>query len=517
MKFIRFILLLFVFHTISAQNSIVKFKSVKGDNFPKLSGEIWFRNPNEINSSSVFVSENGKVKNLLLSNQRVGDSISRNKAVIFLMVNPGPTKKVQFDWYRNVIGSTLSGDYIQPGDKIQIISFNQQLQGQLLYPSSFNFTDQSEILKKQLVDMHAIPYKSTCGGTRTLIWSAIDQVLDLIEKENLNIPVSIIVVSDDNSCITQQANQTPVEKAKKLGVGVYAISRDDKNRFNSIEKICLESFGSYFIAPNNDLDQAQSQIQLIMSEITKRAAGQSFDYSYTTDFENDGSSQPVTINMSGSVIDAFIQMPEKNTIQWMKSNWLILCLIFLVFGLIVFFIIKNNKDSKQKQFEIEQRAHEELRRLKNDQERVDADMAQQMADQERQLHQMRLKSQQEEESKRQIEKNKHAEEQKSFLLQEMKMRGNLPWLILVLQGQEYRYEINDPIFTIGRELSNNLNIPDSTMSRKHAVIKFKNGEYTIQDLNSSNGIIVNGQKQSEIILMHGDVIQIGQSMLTFMI
>jgi pSer/pThr/pTyr-binding forkhead associated (FHA) protein len=55
------------------------------------------------------------------------------------------------------------------------------------------------------------------------------------------------------------------------------------------------------------------------------------------------------------------------------------------------------------------------------------------------------------------------------------------------------------------------------MSRKHAVIKFKNGEYTIQDLNSSNGIIVNGQKQSEIILMHGDVIQIGQSMLTFMI
>jgi hypothetical protein len=201
----------------------------------------------------------------------------------------------------------------------------------------------------------------------------------------------------------------------------------------------------------------------------------------------------------------------------MKSNWLILCLIFLVFGLIVFFIIKNNKDSKQKQFEIEQRAHEELRRLKNDQERVDADMAQQMADQERQLHQMRLKSQQEEESKRQIEKNKHAEEQKSFLLQEMKMRGNLPWLILVLQGQEYRYEINDPIFTIGRELSNNLNIPDSTMSRKHAVIKFKNGEYTIQDLNSSNGIIVNGQKQSEIILMLGDVIQIGQSMLTFMI
>jgi len=130
---------------------------------------------------------------------------------------------------------------------------------------------------------------------------------------------------------------------------------------------------------------------------------------------------------------------------------------------------------------------------------------------------MRLKAQQEEEAKRQAQKNEHAELRKNELLQEMRMRGNLPWLIVISQGQEYRYDIDDPMFTIGREEGNSLCIPVSTISRRHAVIKFLNGEYTIQDLNSSNGVIVNGEKQQEILLMHGDVVQLGDTYLTFMI
>jgi hypothetical protein len=512
--------LLFIFTitlSLFGQQNLVKFKRVNGENHPNLSGEIWFRNPNEIKTNAVSISENGKSKPLILTNPNAGDSIAINKMVIFLMVNPGPTKMNQFNWYRNVIGATLSNAYIKPGDKIQIMSFNQQLQGQLLFPSSFNFTDQSEVLKKQLTDLYPVPYFSTCGGSRTLIWSAIDQVLDLIEKENPNLPVSIIVVSDDNSCITQQANQTPVEKAKKLGVGVYAISRDDNNRFNSIEKICTETFGNYYLAGDNDLDAAMSQVRKYMLEVNQRAAGQVFDFSYATDYDNDGSSQPVTLNMPGSVIETYIQMPEKNLLQWIKANWLIVTLIVLVLILLIFFIVKNKKDAFQKQSEIEQKAQQEFQRIKAEKERADAEMSQQIAEQDRQLNQIRLRAQQEEEAKRQSEKLKHADERKSLLLQEMRMRGNLPWLLVVINGQEYRYNVDDPIFTIGREAENNLCIPDSTISRKHAVIKYINGEYIIQDLNSSNGILVNGQKEKEIIIMHGDVIQLGQCILTFMI
>jgi hypothetical protein len=517
MKTLSLLLFFTLTQTLFGQQNLVKFETVNGDNHPNISGELWFRNPNEIKTNTVSISENGKSKTLELTNPRKGDLTADNKMVIFLMTNPGPSKMKQFDWYRNVIGATLSESYIKPGDRIQIMSFNQQLQGQLLFPSSFNFTDQSEVLKKQLTDMYAVPYRSTCGGSRTLIWSAIDQVLDLIEKENPNLPVSIIVVSDDNSCGTPQANQTPVEKAKKLGVGIYAISRDDKNRFNSIEKICLETFGNYYLAVDNDLDAAMVQARKYMSEVNQRSAGQVFNFSYTTDYDNDGSSHPVTINMSGSTIETFIQMPEKNFLQWVKANWLVVTLIFLILILLIFFIVKNKKDSFQKQSEIEQRAQQEFQRIKADKERADAEMSQQIAEQDRQLNQIRVKAQQEEEAKRQSEKLKHADERKEILLQEMRMRGNLPWLMVIINGQEYRYNLDDPIFTIGRESDNNLCIPDTTISRKHAVIKYSNGEYTIQDLNSSNGVLINGQREKEIILMHGDVIQLGQCMLTFMI
>ncbi|NBN99140.1 MAG: FHA domain-containing protein, partial [Flavobacteriia bacterium] len=117
----------------------------------------------------------------------------------------------------------------------------------------------------------------------------------------------------------------------------------------------------------------------------------------------------------------------------------------------------------------------------------------------------------------QLQKNEHAEDRKKELLQEMRMRGNLPWLIVQIKGQEYRHEIDNPLFTIGREESNSLCIPVSTISRRHALIKFNHGEYLIEDLQSSNGVVVNGEKYQEILLAHGDVVQLGDVYLTFMI
>ncbi len=517
MKIINVIFFLLVAFASISQNTTLKFEKIDGNDYPKIKGEVWFRNPNQINTSSVEISENGKSVPLVLSNQRASNSIAKNKTVIFLMVNPGPERMNQFNWYRNVVFAGTNQSCVQSGDKIQIISFNQQNNGQLLFPSTFNFTDNSKVLESQLKQMTPVKYRSTCGNNRTLIWSAIDQVLDLVEKENLKSPVSIIVVSDDNSCITQQANQTPVEKAKKLDVAIYGIARNDNNRFNSIEKICTESFGEYYYCQSNNQDSAQRKIQTFMNDIKARAAGQLFDFSYETGFDNDGSNQPVTVTVSGSVTNTYITMPEKNALQWAKANWLILVLIFLVLVLIIFFIFKNAKDAKLKQAELERKTQEDYQRIKLEQEKADADMALKVSEQERQMNQMRLKAQQEQDEKRQVEKLKHAEEHRIELIQEMRMRGNLPWLLVVHEGKEFRYEIDDPLFTIGREDSNKLSLPYSTISRRHALIKFSNREYTIEDLNSSNGVIVNGQKVREILLSHGDVIQLGSVYLTFMI
>ena len=61
-------------------------------------------------------------------------------------------------------------------------------------------------------------------------------------------------------------------------------------------------------------------------------------------------------------------------------------------------------------------------------------------------------------------------------------------------------------------------LPDEHVSRRHAQINAVSGEYTLIDLGSSNGTVVNGQKiTGPVMLQHGDVIQFGGTIMGFYI
>jgi len=64
-------------------------------------------------------------------------------------------------------------------------------------------------------------------------------------------------------------------------------------------------------------------------------------------------------------------------------------------------------------------------------------------------------------------------------------------------------------FYLGRDNSCAYVLPNSNISRKHAVIEEAETGITIKDLNSSNGTYVNNQKISETYLNHDDIINIG--------
>jgi pSer/pThr/pTyr-binding forkhead associated (FHA) protein len=68
----------------------------------------------------------------------------------------------------------------------------------------------------------------------------------------------------------------------------------------------------------------------------------------------------------------------------------------------------------------------------------------------------------------------------------------------------------DPL-TIGRTPDNNLALPDSQVSRHHARIARQPEGFVIEDLNSTNGTFINGQRVTRQRLQSGDEIQIGQT------
>ena len=70
--------------------------------------------------------------------------------------------------------------------------------------------------------------------------------------------------------------------------------------------------------------------------------------------------------------------------------------------------------------------------------------------------------------------------------------------------------------TVGREESNQLTLSDAQASRKHFRVLSRLGEYTLSDLDSSNGTYVNGKRITSHVLCPGDKIHVGDSWVFFL-
>jgi hypothetical protein len=89
-------------------------------------------------------------------------------------------------------------------------------------------------------------------------------------------------------------------------------------------------------------------------------------------------------------------------------------------------------------------------------------------------------------------------------------------LILLEDGQERdRISITRTPVTIGRLSSNDVVLSDSNVSRRHAELRSERGRWSIVDLGSTNGTVVNGKLAKEHQLRNGDRITFGTSELEF--
>ena len=64
--------------------------------------------------------------------------------------------------------------------------------------------------------------------------------------------------------------------------------------------------------------------------------------------------------------------------------------------------------------------------------------------------------------------------------------------------------LNKPIMTIGRLSSNDISVPSQRVSRLHAKILSSNGNWVIEDAESLNGLVYQGQRIDRLILRSGD-------------
>ncbi|MFN8411778.1 MAG: FHA domain-containing protein [Anaerolineales bacterium] len=83
--------------------------------------------------------------------------------------------------------------------------------------------------------------------------------------------------------------------------------------------------------------------------------------------------------------------------------------------------------------------------------------------------------------------------------------GPTPGVTFPLEGDQ---------LTIGRDSVNGVAINDAEVSRKHARLTFQGGKYVLEDLGSTNGTFVNGQRLAgPVVLKAGDVVSLGEQIV----
>lgn len=81
--------------------------------------------------------------------------------------------------------------------------------------------------------------------------------------------------------------------------------------------------------------------------------------------------------------------------------------------------------------------------------------------------------------------------------------------------QGRRFDLQESVVSIGREPDNPIQLCDAEVSRRHALVVFQDDGYHLIDLESANGVFVNGRRIQDHPLKNGDQILVGQTFLLF--
>ena len=76
------------------------------------------------------------------------------------------------------------------------------------------------------------------------------------------------------------------------------------------------------------------------------------------------------------------------------------------------------------------------------------------------------------------------------------------------------YALESDQIGIGRDSSNGIVVNDAEVSRRHSRLSFQGGKYVLEDLGSTNGTYVNGQRLTgPRVLKSGEVVSLGEQIV----
>ena len=91
-------------------------------------------------------------------------------------------------------------------------------------------------------------------------------------------------------------------------------------------------------------------------------------------------------------------------------------------------------------------------------------------------------------------------------------------LVLLEQDVHTEYLVSEAERHVGRDVSNDIVLKDDQVSSLHMKIVYREGEYQVEDLDSTNGTYVNGERiEGPVTLKNDDLVKVGRTIFKFIV
>lgn len=484
------------------------------DSFPVVSFVWNTANTEELTPSQFVLYEGEKpVDSLKIEILPIDKSTPVNKSILILWEDMASHSR-QSEFTRTMLSRFFREASLNNNDRFNVAVFNRQRDSRphVLTPLLSSFSTDWTRLADAVKEYRKSGEHFTSFPMQSDLYLAINEGIDMLKKEDADRSGVIVVVTAGLNVKAAGAStemETVRKNALEAGIPIYVVKYPLTGNAPEVNSLAESTYG--LAVSSIDPGVATGNMKDLYRQFDNRLHGHDYKITFTTESKRDGKPHPLrlTVNKVRQPIPPYMA-PNMTFGQWLAEYWwLVLIAVLVLAGAIVFIVIllKKRKKANQAMQEQMRREHEESEQ--RNRETVESIRREQEA-KERAAQEAAARAQ------------SAAEEER--LVNLMRTKNLYPRLQCKTGNTGFTFTVGKPRITLGRNAENDVafttksdGFDNMTVSGRHAEIVFNGSAFEVVNVSRSytQGIVVNGQFCQRHTLRSGDMIGLGEAVITF--
>lgn len=478
------------------------------DNYPEISFVWNSADPNTLDKTQFVLTENEETIDFGFELLPNSNAASQKKSILFLWEDM-KSHSNQTKNTRELLNGFFKQTVFSSDDRFNVAVFNRKANNpRVLKPLLSDFVSDNDRLASVVSDYQDSEEEFKDYPKLADLYSAINEGINMLKEEPADRAGVIVVVTmglNLKAAGSTTEMGTTCKNAIEAGIPVYVVKyyqpAGDSPEVNSLAE---STFGKTFFLTDGKANETVSELQDLYKNLDSRCHGQDYRLTFTTTAKRDGKTHPIrlTIKKVPQQIPAFTA-PNMTFGIWIKEHLILfIALVVLLIGLIVMTILLIVSGAKKRK----QRDAEEKAKMQREIDRSNQEREKWQREQERR-----------EQEKRTEEEHRAQEKEFERLSQLMRTKNMYPRLQCSVSGIFFSYSINKPLTRIGRNDDNDVALNSQAVSKYHAEIRFTGTAFEIVNKSTSykQGVNINGQFYQNATLKNGDIVCLGDAVITF--